>query len=437
MKYPNDTTKGEQSPDVPESIHEIMQSGLEMKLYMVQHHAQMAYVLAGELLNEELVHLTGEKHERDKRLGGRYRRWGTNPGSVRIDGERVPIRVPRVRDVEVSRERPLESYQHLKKGIDIDEKLEKSILLGLSTRDYASLSGSFLDGFGISQSSVSRAFQERSSKALETFEERRFDDETFLALWIDGKFGETVRHMARHQVVICMGLTGDGRKIPLGFVETTTENAEAVKGLLQRLIRRGLSFEGGILCIIDGSKGLLKAVREVFGEYAAVQRCQWHKRENVASYLSEKDKPLYRRRLQLAYEKPTYDQAREVLVDIHRELQGVNRSAANSLMEGLEETLTLHRLGIFEELGRSLKTTNAIESLNSQLSKYLRRVKHWMHSDQRQRWVTMAILEAEYNMRRIQHPEQLPLLRAALQENIKRNQTKNAEAESVHEVNSN
>ena len=428
MKYLNDTTKGEQSPYVPESIHEIMRSGLEMKLHMVQHHAQMAYVLAGELLNDELEYLTGEKHERDKPLGGRFRRWGTNPGSVRIDGQRVPIRVPRVRDIEDERERPLESYQHLKKGIDIDEKLEKSILLGLSTRDYASLSGSFLDGFGISQSSVSRAFQERSSKALETFEERRFDDETFLALWIDGKY------LARHQVVICMGLTSDGRKIPLGFVETTTENAEAVKGLLQRLIRRGLSFEGGILCIIDGSKGLYKAVREVFGEYAAVQRCQWHKRENVASYLSEKDKPLYRRRLQLAYEKPTYDQAREVLVDIHRELQGLNRSAANSLMEGLEETLTLHRLGIFEELGRSLKTTNAIESLNSQLGKYLRRVKHWRHSDQRQRWVTMAILEAEYNMRRIQHPEQLPLLRAALQENIKRNRKKSAENEPVHEA---
>ncbi len=140
--------------------------------------------------------------------------------------------------------------------------------MGLSTRDYAGLAGSFLGGFGLSQSSVSRAFQERSAKALETFEERRFDGEEFLALWIDGKY------LARHQIVICMGLTGDGRKIPMGFVETTTENAEAIKGLLQRLIGRGLSFEEGILCIIDGSKGLYKAVREVFGEYAALQRCQ-------------------------------------------------------------------------------------------------------------------------------------------------------------------
>ena len=427
MRYSDNTNEERKSPEFPESIRELMNAGLDMKLHMVQHHAQMAYLLAGELLNDELIYLTGQKHERDKPLGGAYRRWGTNPGSIRIDGERTPIRVPRVRDVVAERERPLKSYQYLKNGIDIDDRLQRSILLGLSTRDYADVASSILDGFGVSQSSVSRTFQERSAKALETFEERRFDEEDILALWIDGKY------LARHQMVICLGLTADGRKIPMGFVETTSENAEAVKGLLQRLIRRGLSFGEGILCIIDGSKGLYKAVREVFGEHVAVQRCQWHKRENVTSYLNEKDKPIYRRRLQRAYEMPTYNEAKKALSEVHRELVGLNRSAANSLMEGLEETLTLHRLGVFEELSRSLKTTNVIESLNSQLGKYLRKVKHWMHSDQRQRWVAMGILEAEKNMRRIHHPEKLPLLRAALQENIKRNRQKNAEIEPVHE----
>ena len=426
MRYTDNTNGERKTPVIPESIREIMTAGLDMKLHLVQHHAHMAYLLAGELLNDELVYLTGQKHERDKPLGGQFRRWGTNPGSVRIDAERIPIRVPRVRDVAADRERPLESYQHLKKGFDIDERLEDSILLGLSTRDYARVAGSILSGFGLSQSSVSRAFQERSAKALETFEERRFDEEDILALWIDGKY------LARHQMVICLGLTADGRKIPMGFIETTTENAEAIKGLLQRLIQRGLSFDRGILCIIDGSKGLFKAVQDVFGEYAAVQRCHWHKRENVTSYLSEKEKPVYRRRLQRAYEMPTYDEAKQALVELHRELLRVNRSAANSLMEGLEETLTLHRLGVFDELGRSLKTTNAIESLNSQLGKYLRNVKHWMHSDQRQRWVAMGILESEKRMRRINHPENLPLLRAALQENIKRNRLNNAESEPLH-----
>ena len=130
---------------------------------------------------------------------------------------------------------------------------------------------------------------------------------------------------------------------------------------------------------------------------------------------------------------PTYDEAKQALTELHRELLCVNRSAANSLMEGLEETLTLHRLGVFDVLGRSLKTTNAIESLNSQLGTYLRNVKHWMHSDQRQRWVAMGILESEKRMRRINHPENLPLLRAALQENIKRNRQNNAESEPLHE----
>ena len=426
MKYKNDTNEARETPEIPRSIEEIMTAGLDMKLHMVRHHAQMAYLLAGEIMNEELVFLTGERHARDKPLGGQLRRWGSNPGSVRIDGERVPIRVPRVRDLEAARERPLESYQQLKTGIEIDERLEDSILLGLSTRDYERVAGSILGGFGLSQSSVSRAFTQRSAQALEAFEERRFDEEEILALWIDGKY------LARHQIVICLGLSADGRKIPMGFVETTTENAEAIKGLLQRLVRRGLSFEEGILCIIDGSKGLFKAVRDVFGEYAAVQRCHWHKRENVTSYLNERDKPKYRRRLQSAYEQSTYEEAREALTDIHRELLSLNRSAANSLMEGLEETLTLHRLGIFDELGRSLKTTNAIESLNSQLGRYLRKVKHWMHSDQRQRWVAMAILESEKRMRRINHPENLPLLRAALQENIKQNRLNNAETGPLH-----
>ncbi len=427
MKYQNDTNAARETPEIPQSIEEIMAGGLDMKLQMVRHHAQMAYLLAGEIMNDELVYLTGERHTRDKPLGGQFRRWGSNPGSVRIDGERVPIRVPRVRDLGAARERPLESYQHLKTGIDIDERLEDSILLGLSMRDYERVAGSILGGFGLSQSSVSRAFKERSAKALETFEKRTFEEHDFLALWIDGKY------LARHQIVICMGLTSNGRKIVMGFVETTTENAEAVKGLLQHLIHRGLSFSEGILCIIDGSKGLYKAVRDVFGESAAVQRCQWHKRENVTSYLSEKEKPVYRRRLQRAYEMPTYEEAKEALADIHRELLGVNRSAANSLMEGLEETLTLHRLGIYDELGRSLKTTNSIESLNSQLGRYLRKVKHWMHSDQRQRWVVMGILEAEKRMRRINHPENLPLLRAALQENIKQNRLNIAETEPVHQ----
>lgn len=198
MKYLNDTTDGEQSPEIPKSIHELMQAGLEMKLHMVQHYAQMAYLLAGELLNEELVYLTGQKHERDKPLDGRFRRWGTNPGSVRIDRERVPIRVPRVRDIEDERERPLKSYQHLKSGIAIDEQLREVDSAGpVDTR--LRWPGWKHSRRVRAQPVVrQRAFQERSAKALELFEERRFDKEEFLALWIDGKYARASSNCDLH-----------------------------------------------------------------------------------------------------------------------------------------------------------------------------------------------------------------------------------------------
>lgn len=432
MKHLNDTTGADQTPAPPQTIDELMRSGLNMRLHMIQHHAMMAYMMAQELLTEELELLTGGKYDRDKPFDGRYRRWGSNPGSVRVDNERVPIRVPRVRDVEADCERPLENYQHLKEGLDIDEKLEKAILLGLSTRDYQSVAGNILGGFGLSQSSVSRAFQERSAKALEEFESRRFDAEDFIALWLDGKY------LAQHQIVICLGLTEDGRKLPLGFVETTTENAEAVKGLLQDLLRRGLRFERGLLCVIDGSKGLFKAVTDTFGAYAVVQRCQWHKRENVVSYLNEGVKKTYRRRLQHAYDMPTYEEARAALAQIHADLSPLNRSAARSLAEGLEQTLTLHRLGVKNELGKHLQTTNAIENLNSQLSKYLGRVKHWMHTDQRQRWVAMALLESETkNKRRIDRYYELPRLRSALNKQTKQDTPTDAESGAPSQKNFN
>lgn len=412
MLEKNDTPRAGESPAIPATLREVLGCGLDVKLHLLLHYAEMARMLARELLDEEVTALCGDRYSRDKPFEGRFSRWGNNAGSIEVQGERVPIKVPRVRDMEADQEQPLEVYQKMKKTIELDGGMEEAILLGLSQRDYGRVAGAFADGFGLSQASVSRSFQERSRKALEAFEQRSLVEEDIVALWIDGKY------LAGVQMVICLGLTLDGRKLPLGFVETTTENSDAIKGLLQNLIGRGMRFEQGLLCVIDGAKGLFKAVKEVFGDYAEIQRCQWHKRENIVSYLPEKDQLPYRRRLQQAYQNPCYKEAKAGLLAIKAELDRVNRSAANSLMEGLEETLTLHRLGLFEVLGKSLKTTNAIENLNGQLGKYIGRVKRWMDSDQRQRWVTMAILEVETKMRRIDHPENLLLLRQELQKHI-------------------
>ncbi len=257
-------------------------------------------------MDEEVQALAGARYSREKPCGGRYSRWGTNPGSIQIGEERVPvarvpIAVPRVRDTEAGEERPLESYQQMKRPVEMSTRLEEAILLGLSQRDYERVASAFAGGFGLSQSQVSRRFDvqeflhvERSRKALEAFENRSLADNDIIALIIDGKY------LARHQIVICLGVDTDGHKIPLGFIETTTENAEAVGGLLQDLIRRDLNFSQGLLCVVDGAKGLRKAIRDVFGKHAVVQRCQWHKRENVVSYLGERDKDTYRGKIQRA-----------------------------------------------------------------------------------------------------------------------------------------
>ena len=289
MNRIHDTSK------LPESLRQALESPWEMKMVLIEHHMELARMLVREILDEEVNQLAGDRYSRNKPYDGRYSRWGSNPGSVRIAGERVPVEVPRVRDNDRQQSHPLESYQSLHNGAQFSDQLYEHVLLGLATGDYERVASGFVDGFGLSQSSVSRAFQERSRQALQEFECRRLDGYDFVALWIDGK------SQASEQVVIALGLTMQGEKVPIGFVQATTENSMAVKGLLSDLVGRGFSFTQGILCLVDGARALSKAVGDTFGEHAVIQRCQWHKRENVVSYLNESDKETYRRRLQQAY----------------------------------------------------------------------------------------------------------------------------------------
>ena len=194
-QMPQHSPGAEETP-IPESIRHLLDQPIDVKLHLLQHHAQMARLLAGEILEEEVESLAGEKYSRDKPHDGRYSRWGTNSGSIRIDGERVPIDVPRVRDVEAGEERPLQSYQAMKQARVPDELVE-TVLLGLAQGDYERVASQFVDGFGLSQSSVSRRFQKRAEKALREFENRSLESDNFLALWIDGKHvaGERVTRM--------------------------------------------------------------------------------------------------------------------------------------------------------------------------------------------------------------------------------------------------
>lgn len=209
-----------------------------------------------------------------------------------------------------------------------------------------------------------------------------------------------------------------GEKVLLGFVQTATENKMVCAAFLRELVARGLCYQEGLLVVLDGSKGLRQAVREVFGEAAQIQRCQWHKRENVVSYLPKGQQTLWRGKLQRAYEQPTYEQAKGELDKLARELRLLNESAARSLQEGLDETLTLHRLGAFGELGRSFKTTNTLESIMAQVEDRIGKVDRWQNNQQKQRWLATALLDIEPRLRRLKGYRALPKLRHALQRTI-------------------
>jgi len=396
----------------------LLEQPVEIQFELFRHHIELSKLLINQLLEDEVERKAGEKYTRTKPFDGQFSRWGYNPGSVRIGEEKVKMEIPRLYDNKAEENVGLENYQKLKEIELPSEQLLKKIILGISEHDYKTVTQQAIESFGLSQSSVSRAFMEESSKLLEAFEQRDLSGYDFIALVIDGK------HFLKEQVVIALGVTSSGDKIPLGFIQTTTENSTAVQGLLQNLLARNFRFTEGLLAILDGAKGLSKAVKETFGEFVVIQRCQWHKRENVVSYLKKEEEIQYRGKLQRAYLEPEYHAAKNKLLEVRDELKKINRSAANSLEEGLEETLTLHRLGLIEELGKSLTTTNIIENLNSQLNKYVGRIKRWVNPEMQARWIATALVEVGQKMRRINNHKKLYLLRTALKSELKLDQQK-------------
>jgi len=377
------------------NFREIIESGIDTKLLLIKHHFELGLMLVNDLLNDEVIEHAGERYSRDKPHQGRYSRWGSNRGSVWLGEEKVPIDVPRLYDNEKKCNKSLENYEKLKE-IEPDEgRLMKAIIRGISTNDYKTIVEQFVEGRGLSKSKVSQRFIEESSKKLEEFVNRDLSKDNYVAIFIDGKY------FYKEQIVIVVGITEDGTKKALGFIQTTTENSTSIKQLLSKLIERGLRYESGLLFVIDGSTGLYKAIKETFDKYAVIQRCQWHKRENVMSYLSENNKEIYKKKLNKAYNSDSYEEAKNSLKEIHNELIRINKNAAGSLLEGLEETLTLHRLGLHEDFKKSFSTTNVIENVNSQLRKYTFKVKYWKTSDQRQRWIAAGLLAAEQKMNKV------------------------------------
>jgi len=400
------------------NLNWFLEQSVETQLALFKHYIEIAKLIANQVFEDEVHQKAGQRYQRERTEGQRYNRWGSNPGSIRIGEERVKMLIPRLYNKITGKTEGLENYKKLKETEPPSEALLNKILFGLSENNYGEVTKLTAESFGLSQSSVSRAFVEESKKALKEFESRDLGSYDFICLVIDGKY------LQKEQVVIALGITISGDKIPLGFIHSTTENSKSISGLLKELIRRNFKFTEGLLTITDGSTGLIKSVKEVFGKYAVAQRCTWHKRENVVSYLPKEKQNHYRGKLQRAYLEPNYETAKTRLYEIRDELKEINRSAANSLTEGLNESLTLHRLGLVEQLGKSLLTTNVIENLNSQLENYLRKVKYWSSSDMRARWVATSLLQIEKRMRKIKNYKKLDLLRVAIKSELNLEQTK-------------
>jgi transposase-like protein len=255
---------------------------------------------------------------------------------------------------------------------------------------------------------ASREFIAASAKDLERFCERRLDHIEMIGLMIDAvTLGGT-------KFVTALVIDRLGYKHIAGFREGATENATVTTDLLEDLKQRGLHLDGRVLVVLDGAKALRASVEAVFGDRALVQRCHEHKIRNVLSYLAKKHQPLYRRLIRNAYRSIRYADAKIELQRIAQDLDRVNPDAAGSLREGLEETLTVHRLELPPILRQTLRTTNPVESPFSQSRHVMRNVRRWRTSDQKRRWLALAAIKAEKSFRRIKGYASLPVLEAAL-----------------------
>lgn len=353
------------------------------------------------LMEEEVRGRVGERSQ--PRPDRTANRWGKERGFCVVMGQKVPIERPRVRTTD-DQEVRLGSYEMFHRGEPLTETVWEKLMLGLSTRKYGQAVREFAEAYGLEKSAISEHFIEASREKLQAMMERRLEKMRLCALLIDAT------PFAGQQMVAALGISQDGRKTILGLRQGATENATVVSELLGDLMNRGLDFSETRLYVLDGGKALHAAVKKHGGEAALIQRCQIHKRRNVLDHLSEGQRPVVARKLNAAYALEDYAAAKQALDTLHRELMEMNPSAARSLGEGLEETLTVHRLHVPPQLRKSLASTNVIESAFSIVERVCANVKRWHGGDQRERWVGSGLLLAEKQFRRVQGHKQIPVL---------------------------
>jgi putative transposase len=363
------------------------------------------------LIDESVTALAGPKFKHD--LDRAALRHGTEAGSVVLGGRRMPMRRPRVRSADRSAEVAVPAYELFSSTDLLGQMALERMMAKLSTRRYAA----GLEPVGApveeacrstSKSAVSRRFVAATESALATLLAADLSGLDLVALMIDGV------HFADHLCVVAMGIGVDGTKHPLGLVEGDTENTTVVRDLLADLRDRGLDTTRPILCVLDGAKALVAAVKAVF-DHPVVQRCQLHKVRNVESKLPKDLASTVARKMRAAYHDPDALAAEATLEALARSLTKTHPGAAGSLREGLSETLTVNRLGVPPTLARTLRSTNAIESMLEICRDHSANVKRWRNGQMVLRWCAAGMLEASKQFRRVNGFLHLPAFRAALE----------------------
>ncbi len=376
-----------------------------------------------EMLAEDAAAICGPRHGRAP--GRRGYRWGTVRSELAYRGGKVKIARPRVRDLS-GRELRLASWQALSEPDLLKAWALNLMVLTVSTRKYRRAvrlpEGDLpqMPGDGTSKSAVSRRFVALSRKKMKAWLASDLSGLDLLVIQIDGL------SVGDHVLVAAIGIDGQGAKHVLVIAEGATENAATVQALLDNLIARGLDPEVPRLFIVDGAKALSKAVRRTFGVAAAIQRCQVHKGRNIIERLDVSLHAGVKKVLRQAWEQKDADRAERLLRNLARRLEQQAPGVSGSILEGLDEILTVIRLGLPNELQRSLACTNIIENAHGTVRIVQRNVKRWRHAEMALRWTAAGMLEAQKTFRRLKAYRQLPILRTALQDHHRKAQANSA-----------
>ena len=362
-----------------------------------------------EVFRAEAVALAGPKGRHQ--VPRTHHHWGTTATELTFGGRRLHVSRPRVRRT-TGGEATLPSVVAFRDRDPLTARMMQQLLAGVSTRHYEdSLEARPLGRRtrSSSKSAVSRAVVRRTRQRLQEQLTRRLEGLEVVALFMDGVV------VAQQTVIVILGITRDGGKVPLGLRLGSTENAVVCTELLQDLLARGLTLDGRVLCVIDGGKGLRKALGDVFGDAAVIQRCQLHKGRNLDALVPKARQAYVRVSLRRAYRASSAAAARRQLIALATWLErNGHADAGASVREGLEETLTVLKLGLPPTLRRFFATTNCIENLIGTLRHVTRDIKRWRDGDMRRRWIGLGLLRAAERFRRIKRHQELGVLVTAL-----------------------